>query len=88
MLNELDPQVKALLERFQADAARHPAPATPLSPKEKIMVTREMFNAYAALRYPSDLVSRTEDFVIPGPAGKIPVRLYVPHTIILSGERC
>ena len=88
MLNELDPQVKALLERFQADAARHPTPATPLSPKEKIMVTREMFNAYAALRYPSDLVSRTEDFVIPGPAGKIPVRLYVPHTIILSGERC
>ena len=87
MLNELDPQVKALLERFQADAARHPTPATPLSPKEKIMVTREMFNAYAALRYPSDLVSRTEDFVIPGPAGKIPVRLYVPHTIMLSSAK-
>jgi len=87
MLNELDPQVKALLEQFQANAARHPTPATPLSQKEKIMATREMINAYAALRYPSDLVSRTEDFVIPGPAGKIPVRLYVPHTIMLSSAK-
>jgi hypothetical protein len=42
MLNEVDPQVKALLEQFQANAARHPAPATPLSQKEKIMATREM----------------------------------------------
>jgi len=87
MLNELDPQVKALLEQFQANAARHPTPATPLSQKEKIMATREMINAYAALRYPSDLVSRTGDFVIPGPVGKIPVRLYVPHTIMLSTAR-
>ena len=87
MLNELNPQVKALLERFQADAARHPGPATPLSQKEKIMATRERFNAFAGLRYPSDLVSRTEDFVIPGPAGKIPVRLYVPHTIMLSSAK-
>src|SRR6266403_2675865 len=28
---------------------------------------------------------RTEDFAIPGPAGKFPVRLYVPHMVILSG---
>ena len=28
---------------------------------------------------------RTEDCAIPGPAGKIPVRLYVPHMVILSG---
>jgi acetyl esterase len=87
MLNELDPQVKALLERFQADAARHRAPATPLSRKEEIMATREMFNTYAALRHPSESVSRTEDFVIPGPAGKIPVRLYIPHTIMLSSAQ-
>ena len=59
-----------------------------LSAKEKIIATRQMTGAYAALRYPSESVSRTEDFAIPGPAGKIPVRLYVPHTIILSGERC
>ena len=85
MLNELDPQVKALLQQFQANAARHPAPA--LSAKEKIIAARQMTGAYAALRYPSESVSRTEDFAIPGPAGKISVRLYVPHTIILSGWR-
>ena len=55
--------------------------------KKKIIATRQMMAAYAALKYPSESVSRTEDFAIPGPAGKIPVRLYVPHTIILSGWR-
>ncbi len=78
MLNELDPQVKALLEQFQANAAQHPAPATPLSAKEKIIALRQMMGASAARRYPAESVSRTEDFAIPGPAGKIPVRLYVP----------
>src|SRR5260221_13349944 len=55
--------------------------------KKKIIATRRMTGARAALRYGSESVSRTEDFAIPGPAGKIPVRLYVPHTIILSGWR-
>src|SRR5258708_26212862 len=55
--------------------------------KKTIIVTRQMTGARAALRYGSGSVSRTEDFAIPGPAGKIPVRLYVPHTIILSGGR-
>src|SRR5260370_16845889 len=87
MLNELDPQVKALLEQFQANAAQHPAPATPLSAKEKIIALRQMMGASAARRYPAESVSRTEDFAIPGPAGKIPVRLYVPHTLILSVGR-
>src|SRR5258708_9753473 len=87
MLNELDPQVKALLEQFQANAAQHPAPAAPLSAKEKITALGQMRGVDGAGRYPSESVSRTEDFAIPGPVGKIPVRLYVPHTIILSGWR-
>jgi acetyl esterase len=90
MLNELDPQVKALLEQFQANAAQHPAPATPLSAKEKIIALRQMVGSPSftkASAVPSESVSRTEDFAIPGPAGKIPVRLYVPHTVILSGWR-
>jgi acetyl esterase len=87
MLNELDPQVKALLEQFQANAAQHSAPAAPLSAKEKIIALRQMMGASAALRYPSESVSRTEYFAIPGPTGKIPVRLYVPHTIMLSTAR-
>jgi glutamate dehydrogenase/leucine dehydrogenase len=68
MLNELDPQVKALLEQFQANAARHPAPATPLSAKEKIIALRQMMGASAARRYPAESVSRTEDFATAGPA--------------------
>jgi acetyl esterase len=55
--------------------------------KERIIATRQMMAAYAALKYPSESVSRTEDFAIPGPCGKIPVRLYLPHTIIQSGWR-
>src|ERR1700730_2620351 len=78
--SELDPQVKALLEQFQANAAQHPAPSTPLSAKEKIHATRQMMGGYASLGYPLESVSRTEDFDIQGSAGKIPVRLYVPHT--------
>jgi hypothetical protein len=52
MLNELDPQVKALLEHFQENAAQHPAPSKPLSAKEKIIATRQMIGGFAALRYP------------------------------------
>jgi hypothetical protein len=52
MLNELDPQVKALLEQFQANAAQHPAPARPLSAEEKIIALRQMMGS-PALRLPS-----------------------------------
>jgi acetyl esterase len=80
LLNELDPQVKALLEQFQTNAAHHPAPLKPLSAKEKIAATRQLMGTFAALSCPSESVSKIEDFNIPSPAGKVPVRLYVPHT--------
>jgi hypothetical protein len=41
-LNKLDPQVKALLEQFRANAAQHPAPATPLSVQQKIVASRHL----------------------------------------------
>ena len=59
MLNELDPEVKALLEQVQANAAQHPAPAIPLSATEKIIATRQMVRSFAALRYPAESVLRT-----------------------------
>ena len=37
-------------------------------------------SASAALGIALEAVSKAEDFEIPGPAGRIPVRLYVPHT--------
>jgi acetyl esterase len=80
LLNELDLQVKMLLEQFHANAAQHPVPSTPLSAEEKIVATRQMMASFAALAYPFESVSRTEDFDITGSGGEVPVRLYVPHT--------
>jgi hypothetical protein len=80
LVSELDPQVKALLEQFQANAAQHPAPTTSLSPEEKVAASRQLVSTSAILGYPAEPVLRSEDFDIPSPAGKVPVRLYVPHT--------
>jgi acetyl esterase len=79
MANELDPQVKALLEQIRANAAQHPAPSSNLSRQEKIAVTRQLMKSYQSLRFPSESVSEIKDFDISGPAGKIPVRLYAPQ---------
>jgi len=43
--------------RQNANAAQHPAPAAPLSAKEKIIALRQMMGASAARRYPSESVS-------------------------------
>ena len=80
LLSELDPQVKTLLEQFQANAAHHPPPTTSLSPGEKVAASRQLVSTSAILGYPAEPVLRSEDFDIPSPAGKVPVRLYVPHT--------
>src|SRR5258708_1529995 len=80
LLSELDPQVKALLEQFQANAAQHPAPTTSLPPEEKVVASRQLVSTSAILGYPAEPVLRSEDFNIRSPAGKVPVRLYVPHT--------
>ena len=79
MLAELDPQVKALLEQFQANAANNPASTAALSPEEKIAAARQMIAGSVALGHPFESVSKAEDFDIVGPVGKIPLRLYVPR---------
>jgi acetyl esterase len=80
LMGDLDPQVKTLLEQFQAKAVQHSAPATPRSAIEKVVASRQRVSASAALGIALEAVSKAEDFDIPGPAGRIPVRLYVPHT--------
>ena len=80
LLNEPDPQVKALLEQFQANAAPQPVSSTPLSAHEKIVAIRQRMNASSAMRIASEAISKVQDFDIPSPAGKVPVRLYVPKT--------
>jgi hypothetical protein len=69
-LNELDLQVKALLEKFHA--TQYPVLSKPLSTMERIASTRQMMNTLSSLRYSSESVLRTEDFDIPAPAGKVP----------------
>jgi len=77
--NELDPQVEVLLEQIQAKAALAPPASAFLSAKEKIIATRQLRSSNTTLRYPLEPVSKTENFDIPGPAGRVPVRLYVPY---------
>jgi acetyl esterase/lipase len=80
MAHELDPQVKAHLTQMRASAALQPAADHALSAKEKIAGLRQRMGSLAALRLPAEPVSRAEDLDISGPAGHIPVRLYVPFT--------
>lgn len=79
-VTELDPQVEARLEQFRTNAAQQPNPEHILSRDEKIAATRQLVTDSAALAFPSELVSRVDDFDVPGPTGKIPVRLYIPST--------
>lgn len=79
-MNELDPQVTALLEQFRASATQQLLPTRALSTGEKIGVARHMMKTFSTLGLPSEPILRTEDFELPGPGGKIPVRLYVPQT--------
>jgi acetyl esterase len=77
-MNKLDPQVKALLNQFHANASRQSVPQRVLSAGEKIAAQRQMFTAFFALGMPYESVARVHDIDLPGPAGDIPVRLYVP----------
>jgi acetyl esterase len=78
-VNELDPQVRDLLEQMRARRAQRPALGHSLSPDEKIAATRASIAGNAPLRFPSETVSRVNDFDIPGTAGTIRARLYVPN---------
>jgi acetyl esterase len=80
LMSELDPQVKALLEQSQANEGQQQTPDHIPTSDEKIAAARRMVSASAAHGISSEAVAKVEDFNIPGPAGKIPVRLYVPHT--------
>jgi acetyl esterase len=75
----LDPQVEALLERLQTSAAPLPPGHTP-SAAEKIAARRQRVNSFAAFGLPPELLAKVEDFDIPGPAQKIPIRVYTPET--------
>ncbi len=76
-MNKLDPQVEALLNKL---AAHQPESTHSSEPAEKIAETRLSVKSATAFGLPSEPVLRVDDFDLPGPAGKVPVRLYVPKT--------
>ena len=68
----LDPQVRALLDEMDAQGQ---APLPDMDPTQ----ARELMRQLAALaRYP-DQPAATVDRRIPGPAGDVPIRVYVPE---------
>lgn len=75
----LDPQVAALLRRLQASAAQSPAPSHTPSPAEKIAARRQRVDSFAAFGLGPEPLAKIEDFDLPGPARKIPVRVYTPQ---------
>ena len=68
----LDPQVRAFLDEFNALNA---PPFETLTPEE----AREMAVAEIEVLGMPQAVAEVRDFTVPGPAGKIPVRLYKPE---------
>jgi acetyl esterase len=67
----LDLENKAFLEQLAAQGGPHPAE---LPPSE----VRQFFRVMTA-NIPREPVAKVEDRKIPGPAGEIPVRIYVPE---------
>ncbi len=68
----LDPQARAVLDQL---AALGDPPLGTVTPEE----TRRTMTARRAAMPPGEPVAKTEDRVIPGPAGSIPVRVYTPQ---------
>ena len=71
LVKDLDPQVRTLLESFQAMAAQQPASDHILSTEEKIAASRQMVREAIGIGIPSEEVSKIEDLDIPGPSGKV-----------------
>ena len=68
----LDPQAQALLEQMKQMGFIFTPDLTPAR-------GREMMAQFLAIRPPGEAVARVEDRLIPGPAGEIPIRIYIPH---------
>lgn len=78
LMNELDPQVKLLLEQMQAMAAQQPALDHSPSVDEQIAAFRAQMELSVSLQGESEPVFMVKNFDISSSAGNIPARLYVP----------
>jgi acetyl esterase len=77
-MSELDPQVKLLLEQFQTMAAQQPALDHSPSIDEQVATLRATMKFSTSLSGASEPVFKIKNFDIPGTAGSIPARMYIP----------
>jgi alpha/beta hydrolase fold len=68
----LDPQAQALLEQMKMAGFYY-------TPDLTVARVREMAKELQAARPHGEPVAHIEDRMIPGPAGKIPIRIYIPQ---------
>lgn len=78
MAAQLDPQAKAFLAQLKATQAKRSVEDQVLSYAEHVAAFRNWMRAAIPAAGIPEPVHRIKDFTIPGPAGKIPVRTYLP----------
>jgi acetyl esterase len=78
-MDELDPQVVALLEQMRQQAAAQPASAAPSTFAERVAAARARNSRHTPVRGTPQAVAKVVDRTLPGPGGAIPVRIYDPR---------
>src|SRR5437879_1290184 len=79
MLDQLDPQAKALLEQLSTAAVRGPQPDPSFSNAEQIAIVRASYHQIDWLAGEPEPVLHVSQRQIPGPYGPIALRLYQPQ---------
>ena len=74
----LDPKAQIFLERLAADAAAA-GPQPPLADRPSESVRRSLNALLSTFDHPPNPVARIDQLKIPGPAGSIPARMYIPE---------
>src|SRR5262245_24349069 len=75
MAMPLDPQIKAILDQAASSGA---PPLSSLAPAQARAAFRNLVGRFAG---PVPAVAKSENRVIPGPAGQIGIRVYTPEGI-------
>ncbi|CAB3756932.1 alpha/beta hydrolase [Paraburkholderia humisilvae] len=78
-MDELDPQVVAMLEERRRQAAAQPVATASMTWLERLAAVRARIVSMAALNGAREAVADVNDRTLPGPGGAIPVRIYDPR---------
>jgi acetyl esterase len=78
-MDELDPQVVALLEQMRQQVGAQLASAMPSTFEERVAAARARSARQTPARGMPEAVAKVVDRTLPGPGGAIPVRIYDPR---------